>query len=288
MHEPLEKLISLMYVDQLDARTFEGSSIDIGSGRVYGGQVLGQALKAAQSTVPKGKIVHSMHAYFMREGDYSIPITYHIDITRDGRSFSTRQVQAYQRNRPIFIANLSFQIEEVGMKFQLVMPEALEPQSLKSLSNYDTQERDKLSDKLQKLIKLSSPFDVKPVPQENMSPEVSHQKYIWIKTRHEISDDPDIHRAILAYISDYGLATTSLMPHGLDFESPSTQLASIDHGMWFHRPFRVDQWLLYACEPISTSNARGLSRGSLYDHNGNLVATTTQEGLIRQIKLKEG
>jgi acyl-CoA thioesterase II len=284
MNDSLNKLVSLMYVDQLDERTFEGSSLDIGTGRVYGGQVLGQALKAAQVTVGKDKSVHSMHAYFMREGKHTIPITYHVDITRDGRSFSNRHVVAFQQNRPIFITDLSFQIPETGLEYQPVMPEIPGPESFKSLSEYDTHGLSGLADRLQKLINLSSPFDLKPVTDGDKALNTIHRKYIWIKTRHRVVDDPDIHRAILAYISDYGLVTTALVPHGLDSDSASLQLASIDHAMWFHQAFRVDEWLLYACEPVSTSNARGLARGSLYNLNGKLIASTMQEGLMRQIK----
>ncbi|MGK0297335.1 MAG: acyl-CoA thioesterase-2 [Gammaproteobacteria bacterium] len=284
MHESLNELISLMYVKQLDTRTFEGSSRDIGTGRVYGGQVLGQALKAAQLTVGEGKTVHSMHAYFMREGNHNIPITYHVDITRDGRSFSTRHVVAFQQNRPIFITDMSFQITETGMEYQPAMPIIKEPESYKSLTDYDTSGINKLSDKLQKLIKLSSPFEIKPIPPGDIPSDSSKQKFVWIKTRQKIIDDADIHRAILAYISDYGLVTTTLIPHDIDFETPTLQMASIDHGMWFHRPFKVDNWLLYAYEAISTSNSRGLAYGSIYDIQGKLIATTIQEGLIRQIK----
>ena len=215
MNDTLNELISLMYVDQLDARTFEGSSLDIGTGRVYGGQVLGQALKAAQVTVSSDKTVHSMHAYFMREGNFRIPITYHVDITRDGRSFSNRHVVAFQENRPIFITDLSFQIDEAGLEYQPKIPKVSNPESFKSLSEYDTHRRSGVSDRLQNLIKLSSPFDLKPIPLGKTEMESPHVNYIWIKTRHEVVDDLDIHRAILAYISDYGLVTTTLLPHGL-------------------------------------------------------------------------
>ena len=287
MQDALNNLIALLYLVKLDERTFQGESLNIDTGRVYGGQVLGQALKAAQNTVTQGKTIHSMHAYFMREGDHSIPITYHVDISRDGRSFSTRRVIAIQQNRPIFITDASFQIEEEGLKYQPQMPEVIGPDSLISFSDYEKDGDNKISDRLHNLIKLTAPFDVKPVKTKHLKSNAKNNTistFVWIKTTHTVEDDPDIHRAILAYISDYGLVATSLVPHGLDFDSQSLQLASIDHGMWFHRPFRIDEWLLYACEPVSTSNARGLSRGSFYDQNGNMIATTMQEGLIRQIK----
>jgi acyl-CoA thioesterase II len=288
MKQALNDLIKLIQVEQLDEKTFKGNSLDIGTGRVYGGQVLAQALKAAQITVGDDKIIHSMHAYFMREGNHSIPITYQVDISRNGNSFSTRRVTAFQNNRPIFITDLSFQIQESGLEFQSNMPDITQPELIRK--ELETDGRIKFPDRLQNLINLTAPFDLMPVlPIENdkTSDKAIHVKSVWIKTQHEIDNDPDIHRALLAYISDYGLVTTSLLPHKLEYDSPAMQLASIDHAMWFHRTFRVDEWLLYTCEPISTSNARGLAQGRFFDSDGRLVASTTQEGLIRQIKKGE-
>jgi acyl-CoA thioesterase-2 len=287
MSDELNDLIALMNLEQLDDTTFQGNSFDIGTGRVYGGQVLGQALKAAQKTVPGGKWIHSMHAYFMREGDYSIPITYKVDITRDGRSFSTRRVSAYQNDKPIFITDNSFQIAEPGLEYQSEMPKVAEPESLPNLSEYTPSDTEEAGDQLNKLGNLTAPFDIKPASVRNKDQELPILRCLWVKAKRTIDNDHDLHRAILAYISDYGLVTTSLIPHGLQLQRDSLQLASIDHSMWFHRPFRVDQWLLYATEPISTSNARGLSRGSLYNFQGELIASTIQEGLIRQIKKGE-
>ena len=287
MTDDLNELIALMNPVQLDETTFQGNSFDIGTGRVYGGQVLGQALKAAQTTVHGGKLIHSMHAYFMREGDHSIPITYKVDLTRDGRSFSTRRVTAYQYDKPIFITDNSFQIIETGLEYQSEMPDVVEPESLPELSDYNNPESEETADPLDKLSRLTAPFVIKPAASRNREQRLPIPRCMWVKTTHEITDDQDLHRAILAYISDYGLVTTSLIPHGLELQHQNLQLASIDHGMWFHRPFRVDQWLLYATEPLSTSNARGLSRGSIFNNEGELIASTIQEGLIRQIKKGE-
>lgn len=288
MKQPLNTLIKLIQLKQLDKKTFQGDSLDIGTGRVYGGQVLAQALKAAQVTVGDNKKIHSMHAYFTREGDHSIPITYHVDITRNGKSFSTRRVTAFQDNRPIFITDMSFQIQEIGLDFQSNMPDVPQPEI--NQNELDNGGGVKFPDRLQNLINLTAPFDLIPVSPSainNATNNTEHLKSVWIKTRHKIDNDLDIHRALLAYISDYGLVTTSLLPHKLEYDSPAMQLASIDHAMWFHRPFRVDEWLLYTCEPISTSNARGLAQGRFYDRGGSLVASTIQEGLIRQIKKGE-
>lgn len=288
MKQPLDELIRLIQIKKLDETVYEGESLDIGTGRVFGGQVLGQALKSAQLTVGDKKCIHSMHAYFLREGNHSIPITYHIDISRNGKSFSTRRVTAFQENRPIFITDMSFQIQETGLEFQanrLIDPfpesDTIQPVSSKEI---------KFPDRLQNLVNLIAPFDLIPVSapdSEKKSNADKNLKSVWIKTRHKIDSDPDIHRALLAYISDYGLVTTSLLPHNLEYDSPNMQLASIDHAMWFHRPFRIDEWIMYKCEPVSTSNARGLARGSFFDMTGNLIASTMQEGLIRQIKKGE-
>jgi len=284
MTDALDQLVSLLDLQRIDGTTFQGASLDIGTNRVYGGQVLGQALKAAQMTVGEGKIIHSMHAYFLREGDYQIPITYKVDITRDGRSFSTRSIAAIQYDKPIFIAVTSFHLKEAGPEYQPSMPEVVGPDSLKSLSEYDAAGRAGLSDKLHNLLRLSAPFDMKPVVGHATGNTNELHQLVWIKTIRPIPDDSDLHRAVLAYISDYGLVTTTLLPHKLEMGNPLLQLASIDHGMWFHRPFRADEWLLYACEPVTTCNARGLARGSLYNRNGILVATTIQEGLLRKLK----
>jgi acyl-CoA thioesterase-2 len=282
MTQALDRLIQLIQLKPLEENVFEGNSLDIGTGRVYGGQVLGQALKAAQLTVVDNKSIHSMHAYFLREGNHAIPITYHIVISRNGRSFSTRRVTGLQDNRPIFITDMSFQIQEPGLEYQATMPQVPDPESIINASGFNKSL--KFPDRLQNLVNLTAPFDLLPIPPAE---EHTNIKSIWVRTRHKIDDDPDIHRALLAYISDYGLVTTALLPHQIEYDSPNMQLASVDHAMWFHRPFRVDEWLLYLSEPVSTSNARGLARGSLFDTNGLLIASTMQEGLIRQIKKGE-
>jgi len=287
MIDALDELVSLMSLEQLDTGKFTGRCLETGTGRVYGGQVIGQALKAAQMTIDQGKAIHSMHAYFLRPGDFREPILYKVDITRNGRSFSTRRVVAIQRDKPIFITAASFQIEESGLDYQPEMPQVAGPESVKSLSQYDPEERGSLPEKLHSVHKLSAPFDLRPLPEDDPAafPEgnTGPRRYVWLKTAHALEEDPDLHRAILAYISDYGLIGTALIPHEIEFDSSNLQLASIDHAMWYLRPFRVDQWLLYVCEAVTTSNARGLARGYFYNLGGSLVATTVQEGLIRQV-----
>jgi acyl-CoA thioesterase-2 len=196
-------------------------------------------------------------------------------------------VTAYQNEKPIFITDNSFQITETGLEYQSPMPKVPEPETLPDLSDYTKQDNEGTGNNLEKLSKLTAPFNIKPVNVIRRDSNNTIPRCIWVKTRHNINNDHDLHRAILAYISDYGLVMTSLIPHGMELQRESLQLASIDHAMWFHRPFRVDQWLLYATEPVSTSNARGLSRGSLYNYEGELIASTIQEGLIRLIKKGE-
>jgi acyl-CoA thioesterase-2 len=287
MLDTLDKLVALLDLETLGPDLFQGNSFDIGTGRVYGGQVLGQALKAAQMTVSGGKSIHSLHAYFLREGNFNLPIQYRVEMTRDGKSFSTRSVTALQRDNPIFITITSFQIAETGLEYQQKMPDVPTPEDLPTLRDLASSGASGPVDRLDSLLRLSTPFDIKPISNRysgNFSAQPVPRLDAWIRTTHRLADNPDLHRAILAYISDYGLVRTALLPHRTWLENPALQLASLDHGMWFHRPFRMDEWLLYSCEPVTTGSARGLARGSFYDQTGRLVATTMQEGLLRPVK----
>jgi len=280
----LNELVAHLALERLEENLFRGPSRDIGTSRVYGGQVLGQAIKAAQYTVDEQRSIHSLHAYFLREGDHDSPIIYEVDRSRDGNSFSARRVVAIQHGRPIFTLAASFQLTEPGLEFGLGMPDVPGPGEVMSVSEYESKYLDTLPEKFQRLIRLSAPFDLKPVGLEASlrSEKFTPCRHFWVKTIDVLPDEPQLHRSILAYVSDYGLLTTSLIPHGLRFPDANLILASIDHGMWFHRPFRMDEWLLYSCEAISTSNARGLAKGHFYQRDGSLVATTIQEGLVRQ------
>lgn len=268
----LDQLIALLSLQRLQDGSCRGASLDIGTRRVYGGQVLAQALTAAQQTIPDNRTIHSLHAYFLREGDHRVPIDYRIEITRDGRSFSTRQVTAIQNDQTIFIAQASFHLLEPGLEYQLAMPDLAS-----SLPWDDVAASGRPAASL--LARLIAPFDIRPARLSSGGPHHG----VWFKTTHALSDDGNLQRAILAYVSDYGLVRSLLIPHGLQMENAPLRLASIDHGMWFHRPFRIDDWMLYLCKPLTTSNARGLARGSIYSRDGTLVASTMQEGLLRQI-----
>ncbi len=281
----LQKLIALLHLERLEEDLFRGTSRDIGMERVYGGQVLGQALKAAQYTV-EGRNIHSLHAYFLREGDHKAPIVYEVDRSRDGGSFSARRVVAIQHGRPIFTLSASFQIEESSHNYQREMPDLPQPDELPDVTIHKAMVLRKLPDKVQRLLQLSAPFAIKSVDSilqglRKRQPASSPQIRFWVKTVEPLPDDADLHRAILAYVSDYGLLSSTLIPHGIDSSDARLQMGSIDHALWFHRAFKMDEWLLYCCEAVSTSNSRGLARGSFYTEDGFLVASTAQEGLLR-------
>jgi len=240
----LQELVSLLELERLEDNLFRGPSRDIGTNRVYGGQVLGQAIKAAQYTVEENRNIHSLHAYFLREGDHDSPIIYEVERSRDGNSFSARRVVAIQHGRPIFTLSASFQFDEDGLEFGIDFPDVPGPDEVLSVREYETKHLDSLPEKFQRLLRLSAPFELKPVGFDEgiQSETYSPCRHFWVKTIDDLPQEPQLHRSILAYVSDYGLLTTSLVPHGLRFTDTSLIMASIDHAMWFHRPFRMDDW----------------------------------------------
>ncbi|MFQ5659963.1 MAG: acyl-CoA thioesterase II [Gammaproteobacteria bacterium] len=282
MNPVLEELITLLTLERLEENLFRGNSLDIGTNRVYGGQVLGQAIKAAQYTVGE-RHVHSLHAYFLRKGDHNTPIIYEVDRSRDGKSFSARRVVAIQHGRPIFTLAASFQVTESGLEYQERIPEMAAPEELENISTHIGKLIERAPDKFKLSSTLSAPFELKPV--EPLDLEHPHKRepdrHMWLRASDTLPDDPDLHRSMLAYISDFSLLDTNLLPHGIHILDNIIQIASIDHAMWFHRDFRLDEWLLYACEGVSASGARGLARGRFFSRDGVLVASTMQEGLIR-------
>ena len=282
MNPVLEKLIKLLSLEQLEDNLFRGISHDIGTNRVYGGQVLGQAIKAAQYTVGELKL-HSLHAYFLRAGDHTSPIIYQVERTRDGRSFSARRVVAIQHDRPIFTVSASFQIEEQGIEYQQRSPDSDDPETYKNVREYLEQMEKESPVKAVISENLSTPFDLRPIEPLRLDKKHKAAPYrrIWLKTIDHLPDDKDIHNSMLAYISDFALLDIFLLPHGKDFLDKKLQMASLDHAMWFHRQFRADDWLLYVVEGISASGARGLAQGKFFNQKGVLVASTMQEGLIR-------
>lgn len=284
MHPVLEDLIALLTLERIEENIFRGDSRDIGSPQVFGGQVLGQALSAAQHTV-ESRVAHSLHAYFLRRGDINAPIIYEVDRARDGGSFSNRRVVAIQHGRPIFNLAASFQRPEVGLEHQADMPEVPGPDGLKDLTEVASELLEKIPLKMRRYLTDKRPFEFRPVRPFNFTePEkLPPVKHVWIRAVDKLPRDQALHQNLLAYVSDYELLSTTTLPHGLVFGRGTIIMASLDHALWFHRNFAVDQWLLYSMDSPSASGVRGFSRGQLFTEDGVLVASTVQEGLVRII-----
>lgn len=277
MSVDINSIQDILTLERIEENIFRGQSQNIGTPQVYGGQVLGQAIAAAQVTLDN-RPVHSVHAYFLRKGDFNAPIIYEVDRNREGRSFSARRVVAIQHGKPIFTLAASFQVHEEGFEYQDVLPVP----DIQAATPLVPKKRD--SARKDGKIRPNHYFDMR----IHEASEGENTLSFWIKTRDQLPDDEDLHREVLAYVSDFGLLYSALIPHGYDYLSmkkPLSELAlaSIDHAIWYHRPFRADQWLFYQCVPISTSGGRGLGRGSFIDAEGRLVATTIQEGLMRKM-----
>ena len=257
-----------------------GQSTDLGWGRLFGGHVLAQALSSASRTVPQKWLVHSLHAYFLRSGAVDAPILYEVDRIRDGRSFTTRRVVARQRGEVIFNLSASFHREEQGFEHQLPMPDVPGPDELRSELDLRREVADKVPEAYRERWLRERPIETRPVEATNyLEPEVREPvRHLWFRTCHSVPDDPALHRWLLAYASDFALLGTALLPHRVPFMGHGMQVASLDHAMWFHRDFKVDDWLLYAMDSPSASNAVGFNRGSIFNRDGILVASVAQEG----------
>lgn len=279
----LAELIALLTLDTTGEDCFVGSSHDLGFPQVFGGQVLGQALAACAATVVTERPAHSLHSYFLRPGDAQAPIEYCVDRTRDGGSFTTRRVVASQHGRPIFHLAASFQKVEEGYDHQPPAPVVPGPEGLTSELELTRAVAHRLPERIRDLWTRERPIEIRPVdPMDAFRPlRREPNQYTWVRAVGDMPDDPTLHRCLLAYLSDFKLLGTALRPHGVSFMSGDVQMASLDHALWFHRPFRVDDWLLYAMDSPSASGGRGLARGSLYDRHGQLVASVAQEGLMR-------
>lgn len=285
MTDVLAELVTLLGLERIEENLFRGQSQDLGWGTVFGGQVLGQALSAAVQTVPPERRVHSLHAYFLRPGDVARPIVYDVDRIRDGSSFTTRRVVAVQGGKAIMNLAASFQKEEEGFEHQDEMPEAPAPESLATEQERYASHVQRLPRFLRDRAVAARPFELRPVePVDDpfLPAAKAARRMVWLKTVGALPDDPALHAYLLAYASDYSFVTTSLLPHGVTWLTPGMQVASLDHVMWFHRPFRVDDWLLHVIDSPAAHGARGLVRGRVFTRGGRLVASTSQEGLIRQ------
>ncbi len=277
------EVLEQLQLERIEDTLFRGISRDIGTRSVFGGQVLGQALSAAQRTVEPSRHAHSLHAYFLRAGDTEHPIVYSVDNTRDGSSFSVRRVTAIQHGQPIFVASASFHTPSPGPVHQMPAPQVPAPEDLPQKIPLSPEALAKLPDKTQRWLNGRGAFEFLPVqPRDELNPEKRPpQQAMWFRFADHIDDDPTMHTALLAYASDFFLVGTALLPHGFSYTQPNLRMASLDHAMWFHRPFRVDDWLLYACESPTMQDSRALARGSIYTRDGVLVASTAQEGMIR-------
>lgn len=284
MSDAMKELLSILDLEALEHNLFRGRSPQSGWQRVFGGQVIGQALVAAQRTVDPTRHVHSLHGYFMRAGDPKVPIIYEVDRIRDGSSFTTRRVVGIQHGQAIFSLEASFQIDEAGLEHQKPRPlDITPPEQLISDRDLKEQYLQNAPANIRRYWEQDRPIELKPLSlahyfsREKLPP----QQNVWIRATGPVPDDRGVQAAVLAYLSDMTLLDTSLYAHGRSIFDRDLQVASLDHAMWFHRPCRFDDWLLYAADSPSTSGARGFNRGAIYSRDGTLIASTAQEGLIR-------
>lgn len=284
MSQVLDKLLSLLKLETIEQGLYRGQSQDLGFKSVFGGQVMGQALSAAKETIDEERKVHSFHSYFLRPGDAEKPIVYEVENIRDGKSFSTRRVSAIQYGKQIFHMTASFQVDEEGFEHQDLMPDVPGPEQLVSDLDFYQQHAELIPEKLRSKFICEKPIEMRPVDFQNpFQPQVSEPlRYVWFKANGSMPDDLRIHKYLLAYASDFNFLPTALQPHGKSFMAPNMQVATIDHAMWYHRDFRFDDWLLYAVESPAASGGRGLVKGQFFNRQGQLVASSIQEGVIRQ------
>ena len=284
MGSPLDELVELLDLEKIEENIFRGRQPDEDRQRVFGGQVAGQALVAATRTVEAGRHVHSLHAYFLRPGDPSIPILYDVDRIRDGRSFTTRRVVAIQHGRAIFNLAASFHVPEEGLDHEVAMPDAPAPDTVPTFKERYAEHADRMGPWYHRPRPIDSRYVDAPMPDEPAPATPRTSQRVWLRADGELPDDPTLHACILTYASDMTLLDTTLLPHHLRWSENAIQMASLDHAMWFHRPFRADDWLLYVQDTPSTSSSRGLARGLIFTRDGHLAVSVVQEGLIRQVR----
>lgn len=283
MTQVLDNLVSLLALEKIEENLFRGMSEDLGFRQLFGGQVLGQALSAASQTVMAERKVHSVHGYFLRPGDVSMPIVYQVETPRDGGSFTTRSVSAIQKGRPIFTLMASFHGEERGVSHQSAMPQVPGPEELVSEVENARAHQDRLPAHVRDSMIADKPIEIRRVGRYNpFNPKPSEPvQYMWLRAAGPLPDDDQLHRYLFAYASDFSLLSTAALPHGISTWAPDMQVASLDHAIWYHRPVRMDDWLLYAMDSPSASGARGFSRGQVFNRAGELVASVAQESLMR-------
>lgn len=282
MSSAVADLLTILDLEPLEHNLFRGRSPQSGWQRVFGGQVIGQALVAASRTV-EGRQPHSLHGYFLIGGDPAVPIIYQVERIREGRAFATRRVTALQHGKAIFILSASFQQDEPGFDHQFSPPEVPPPEQVPGLGAFLEKAMDRLPEPVRRYFQRERPIELRPVELGRYlgQKEPNGRFHVWIRATGALPDDPAIHQCVLAYASDMTLLDAALIPHGRSVFEQDIMAASLDHALWFHRPFRADDWLLYAHDSPSASGGRGLSRGSVYTRDGILVASVAQEGLIR-------
>jgi len=283
MSRALDQLLTILDIERLEENLFRGLSPQVGWQRVFGGQVIGQALVAANRTV-NGRLAHSLHAYFLRAGDPSVPIIYNVDRIRDGGSFTTRRVVAVQHGQAIFSMAASFHREETGLEHQIKMPEVPPPESLPSEAELKACLIDRLPPQVKAYWERERPIEIRPVDLSRYLTPGNHapSQQVWIRATGELPNDQSLHQCVLAYASDFTLLDTALIAHGRFVFDPKLILASLDHALWFHRKLRADEWLLYAQDSPISGGGRAFCRGMLFTRDGKLVASTAQEGLLRE------
>ncbi len=280
----MEKLLELLDLEAIEVNIYRGQNRPLGAKQVYGGQVFAQALVAARRTVDGPREAHSVHGYFILPGDLTAPIVYFVDRLRDGNSFTTRRVTAIQHGRAIFNMSASFHVAETGLEHQSSMPDVPDPEDLVPELQQVRESAHRIPEHLRDVLTQDRPIDFRRV--EQTEPFTASEprpaiKHLWFRATAPMPDNAMLHQAVLAYASDYSLITTALLPHGIAFRSPGLRVASLDHSLWMHRPFRVDEWLLYAMDSPTSGGGRGFTRGSIFARTGELVASVAQEGLLR-------
>ncbi len=285
MPSAVANLLSILDLEPLEHNLFRGRSPQDGWQRVFGGQVIGQALVAANRTVDEDRPAHSLHGYFMRPGDPKVPIIYEVDRIRDGRSFATRRVVAIQHGKAIFSMSASYHKKEEGLTHQIEMPDIPTPEELPNEADMIEAYMATAPDNIKAYFRRERPIELRPVNMEHYTTDKKLEpiQHVWVRTTSPLPDDPAIHKCALAYASDMTLLDTSLFAHGRSVFNKDISAASLDHAMWFHDDFRADEWLLYSQDSPWTAGARGLNRGTLFRRDGTVVASAVQEGLIRVV-----
>ena len=280
-------LLHLLELEPLEINIYRGTNRDVGTGRVFGGQVFAQALVAARKTVADAREAHSVHGYFLREGDTRQPIVYFVDRPRDGGSFTSRRVTAIQKGEAIFHLSASFHKTEPGVDHQTAMPDVPAPEGLPDELELIRSRADRIPEPIRAILTQDRPLEFRlitpadPFAKPAASAPADAKRQVWFRVRERIPDSPILHQAVLAYASDYGFLPTALQPHGIGFRDQRLMMASLDHTLWLHRPFRADEWMLYTSDSPSAFGARGFVRGQVFSQNGTLIASVAQEGLMR-------